>query len=258
MKPRKSPPRWAAVLNRTAWAALPAAPGKAGVPLNGAIDLHKSLTGPFVLALMATFDVWTAAAWTYLALHGSYGLAWVIKDRTFPNPQWRRKTTWSGVAAAWTFLSLYWVAPTLLVLGAAGVIGNDPVGPGWPVLAAAIAAYALGLTLMVGADIQKNLLLARRADGRDHAGLVDYGFFARTRHPNYLGEMLIYGSFALVAGHWLPWLILAAVWSLFFLPNMLAIDASVSRYPGYPEWEARTGLLLPKLGGPRPAEPPAR
>lgn len=98
-----------------------------------------------------------------------------------------------------------------------------------------------GLVLMIGADAQKNATLRERPD------LITTGFFARTRHPNYLGEMLIYGSFALVVNHWLPWLILAAVWGLFFLPNMLAIEASLSRYPEYESWRRRTGFLLPRI-----------
>ncbi len=35
-------------------------------------------------------------------------------------------------------------------------------------------------------------------------GLITDGFFARTRNPNYLGEMMIYGSFAALSMHWIP------------------------------------------------------
>ena len=63
--------------------------------------------------------------------------------------------------------------------------------------------------------------------------------------------MMIYGAFAAVVGHWLPWAILAGVWLLVFLPNMLAIEASLARYPAFEAWKRRTGFLLPKLGGRR-------
>jgi len=36
--------------------------------------------------------------------------------------------------------------------------------------------------------------------------------------PNYLGEMIIYGSFALMVGHWLPWLG-RLIWSSMFAVN---------------------------------------
>lgn len=252
-EPQLSPRRWAKALHQIWWKALPDADGGAGVRLNLVIDLHKGLTGPFVLGLMLAFDAFTLPAWIYLALHGSYGVAWVIKDRTIPDRRWQRRVRWPGAAAAWSFLSLYWVAPVLLVLGTAGALplGDwEPATP--PVLTAAIVSYALGLTLMIGADAQKNLALSDPAAGRgrrDEDGLIDTGFFARTRHPNYLGEILIYGAFALAVSHWLPWAILAAIWLLMFVPNMLAIEDSLSRYPGYREWRERTGFLLPRLAG---------
>lgn len=246
-------PGWAAFLNRISRRALPDAGAAPGIRLNVAIDLHKGLTGPFVLGLMLAFDAFTVPAWIYLALHGSYGVIWVVKDRTIPDRRWQRRVRWMAVFATWGFLSLYWIAPVLLVLGTARTLELS----GWqqttsPWLAAAVALYALGLTLMVGADAQKNLTLAAReaADrgrSRAGAGLITTGFFARTRHPNYLGEMLIYGSFALVVSHWLPWAILAAIWLLLFVPNMLAIEASLSRHAGYEQWRERTGFLLPKI-----------
>jgi steroid 5-alpha reductase family enzyme len=272
----RTPPRWAEALYRTAWRLLgEAGPGR-GVPLDAVIDLHKAATGPAVLALMAALDVYTPAAWVYLALHGSYGVAWVLKDRTLPDRRWRRRVPWTGALVAFAFLSHYWVAPALLVLGTAGALELDGWDPaGWPALAVAVAVYAVGLALMMGADAQKNALLgagrtgpagartdtgapaetagAAEAGGPGAAvaagpgpGLITGGFYARVRHPNYLGEMLVYGAFALVVDHWVPWAILAAVWVLVFLPGMLAIEASLSRYPGYEAWRSRTGFLLPR------------
>ena len=57
------------------------------------INLQKAGTLPFVLALMWAYDCWTATAWTYAALHGSYGLCWLLKDRIFPDPSWEKKIT---------------------------------------------------------------------------------------------------------------------------------------------------------------------
>lgn len=244
-------PGWAAALYRLAERALPEAAGRGGVPLNRVIDLHKGLTGPLVFALMAAFGVWTTPAWIYLALHGSYGVAWVLKDVTLPDRKWQRRVTWPAAAAAWIFLTHYWVAPALLILASAGVLELGAWSPAsGPVLAAAVAVYAIGLVLMLGADVQKNLTLAlRERDGGAGGGLIQSGFFARARHPNYLGEMMVYAAFALVVDHWIPWIILLAVWVLVFIPNMLAIEASVSRHPGYEAWRRRTGFLLPKPGG---------
>jgi protein-S-isoprenylcysteine O-methyltransferase Ste14 len=142
------------------------------------------------------------------------------------------------------------------VLGTASALelGSYWSQPAGGALAVAVVAYVMGLVLMIGADAQKNATLRARerrpGGGASSApGLITTGFFARIRHPNYLGEMLIYGSFALVVNHWVPWLILVAVWGLLFLPNMLAIEASLSRYPEYDDWYRRTGFLLPRVRG---------
>ena len=54
------------------------------------------------------------------------------------------------------------------------------------------------------------------------------------RHPNYTGEMMIYGGLALLVWHWIPFVVLAWVWIGLFL-NMVVKEASMSRYP---EWAA--------------------
>ena len=205
------------------------------ITLATAINLQKGSTLVFVLALMAVYDVWTPTAWTYFGLHGSYGLIWLLKEAIFPDPGWQKKVTIGGALNAWLFvLGPYWIAPWLIVTQR---IEQPPV-----VLGAVIVLYALGVALMVGADAQKYFVLRARR------GLISDGFFARTRNPNYLGEMMIYASFAIVAGHWLPWAVLAWVWLGLFLPNMLRKDDSMSRYPEWAAYKARTGLLLPRIG----------
>jgi protein-S-isoprenylcysteine O-methyltransferase Ste14 len=221
-------------------------------PLKAAwvINLQKGGTLPFVLFLMWHFDVWTPTAWTYAALHGSYGLAWLLKDRLFPDPNWERRVTFGGAFMMWALvLGLYWIAPVI-------VVTRRVEQPTW-LLGGATIVYVVGVLLMMGSDAQKYFTL------RVKRGLITEGFFARVRHPNYLGEMLLYGSFAVVAGHWVPWAVLAWVWLGVFVPNMLRKEASMSRYPEWAAYKARTGFLLPRLvsaasaSAPRPSPPPS-
>lgn len=198
------------------------------------INLQKASTLPFVFALMWAFDCWTTTAWLYAALHGSYGLCWLLKDRTFPDPNWERRITFGGAFVVWaTVLGPYWLAPVLIV--------TQRVEAPPPVLFGAAFVYVLGVVLMMGSDAQKYFTL------KQTGGLISDGFFARIRHPNYLGEMLLYGSFALLARHWAPWAVLAWVWLGVFLPNMLRKEASMARYEAWPGYRARTGMLLPRL-----------
>ncbi len=205
------------------------------------INLQKGGTLPFVLALMWRYDVWTPTAWTYAALHGSYGLCWLLKDRVFPDPNYEGRVTFGAAFMMWAaVLGLYWIAPVIIVTHRVEM-------PTW-LLASATLVYVLGVVLMMGSDCQKYFTL------RVRRGLITEGFFAHIRHPNYLGEMMLYGSFAALSGHWLPWAVLAWVWTSLFLPNMLRKEARMSRYPEWAAYKARTGFLLPGFGrGPSPA-----
>ncbi len=203
-----------------------------------AIDLHKGGTGLVVLALMWAYGASTVPAWIYLALHGSYGVAWVVKDMTFPDRSWQRRVTWGGAVFTFVGLGTYWLFPWFL---ASGVLGQALPGP--LLVALAVALHTMGLGLMLAADAQKHFTL------RHGPGLIQDGLFRRVRHPNYLGEMMLYGAYAVLVNHWLAWAILGATWLVVFLPNMLVIEASLSRYAEWPEYQARTGMVVPGLRG---------
>ena len=241
--PRAAAPAWARALHRLA---LHLSQDLGGGPrpwkLATLINLQKGGTGLFVLVLMAACGSWGSAAWTYLALHGTYGLCWLLKHAAFRDARWEARATWGGGLLTWlAVLGPYWIAPVLVVTP---ILGPRPE-PAPGLLALAIAVHTLGLALMLAADAQKHAALARGP------GLISDGLYRRMRHPNYLGEMLLYAAYALLARHWLPWLVLACVWGLVFLPNMLVIEASLARHPGWEAYKARSGFLLPRLRRPK-------
>jgi hypothetical protein len=92
-------------------------------------------------------------------------------------------------------LGWYWVFGWLLISGT-----SQPAYPlpdyAWFCLC--ISLCILGSVIMVAADAQKYVTL------RLKPGLITDGIFRYVRHPNYLGETMIYGSFALMVWHWLP------------------------------------------------------
>ncbi|MCV7226628.1 hypothetical protein [Mycolicibacterium komossense] len=47
---------------------------------------------------------------------------------------------------------------------------------------------------------------------------------ARTRNPNYLGEILIYAAYALLSMHWISWIVLVDWVFGFFVRDMLKKD----------------------------------
>ena len=59
---------------------------------------------------MALTDTWTVTAWTYLALHGSYGLIWLLKDVVMPDARWQTRITFGGAFMTFALvLGLYWL-----------------------------------------------------------------------------------------------------------------------------------------------------
>ncbi len=209
------------------------------VKLNWIIDFQKGATVFWVLYLMYAYQNFTAQAMVYLALHGSYGFCWIIKDLSFPDPSWQQKVTVGGAAAAVVaVLGPYWLIPFVLI---SPVLGDAHVGAGWVWMTIAISIHTLGIAIMMAADGQKYFTLKFRK------GLITSGLFRYIRHPNYLGEMMIYGAYAIMAWHWVPWLILGLIWIVLFAINILMKERSLSRYPEWQEYKSRTWYLVPGL-----------
>jgi len=233
-------PAWARRLRCFSdWASCDLGGGPRPWKLAWIINAQKGGTCVFLGALMLCYRPTFAAAWIYLALHGGYGLVWLIKDLTFPDPSWqRRATVLGGLASFALVLGWYWVFGWLLLARPAAPTYPLPDGA-WFCLC--IALCLVGCALMLAADAQKYFTLRLRP------GLITDGMFRYVRHPNYLGEMLIYASFALLVQHWLPWLVLAVVWSGLFAVNMAMKEASLARHAEWPAYRARTWWLLPGL-----------
>jgi steroid 5-alpha reductase family enzyme len=197
------------------------------------VNVHKGLTGPLVFVLMIVYDNWSTAAWVYLALHGGYGLLWLFKEQVFPDKQWARHVSVGYGLTAFIGLALYWIAPFLLISQ-----HREPAG--W-VVGLAVALNMWGAVLHFGSDAQKYFTLKYKP------GLITEGFFARSRNTNYLGELMIYAGFALLAVHWAAWIGIGAFFAIVFVPNMIRKDKSLARHPGFAAYRGRTGLLLPRL-----------
>ncbi|MEE4173444.1 MAG: DUF1295 domain-containing protein [Xanthomonadales bacterium] len=235
---RRPPPALAARLQRlNQWASQDLGGGPRPWKLAWVVNFQKAGTFVFLGLLMAWYGNTTTAAWIYLALHGSYGIVWIIKDLAFPDPAWQQRVTiGGGIMAFLAVLGWYWVFGWLLI--SSGEIPAYPL-PANAWYALCISLCVIGCVIMVAADAQKYFTL------RVQRGLITDGMFRYVRHPNYLGEMMIYGAFALMVWHWLPFLVLAGVWGLLFAVNMVMKEASMSRHEGWAEYRARTRWLIP-------------
>lgn len=202
------------------------------------INLHKALTVPLVGALMLAYHNFSIVAWAYLALHGTYGFCWLLKHFAFRDAKWEIRITWTGAAFTFVLLGTYWIAPFLLV---SQIFNPEHIVPMNWLIALSISLHTLGIVIMIGSDCQKHYAL------KHQRSLITDGMFRLVRHPNYLGEMMVYASYALLVQHWIPWIVLAYWWTMVFLVNMLTIEASLSRYPEWQDYRARTAMLIPRL-----------
>lgn len=121
----------------------------------------------------------------------------------------------------------------------------------------ALGLWLIGFSIEVIADAQKRRF-------REHSGpdaFINSGLWARSRHPNYFGEILLWFAMAMLA---LPAL---AGWSLLTLVSPLFVYALLTRVSGVPllerkadkrwgqdpqylQYKAQTPLLVPRLLAP--------
>ena len=68
-------------------------PGPRFIKLRYIVNLQKGSVGLVMLLLMLKYNNFSLGAWTYLLLHGSYGLFWITKDLTYPDKSFEVKQT---------------------------------------------------------------------------------------------------------------------------------------------------------------------
>jgi len=201
--------------------------------LNQIINLHKGLTSFVVIGLMIFFDNFTIAPYVYLALLGTYGLLWLLKEKIFPDPFFKEKINFLTSVTGFIFLGSYWVAPYILI--------SSPKSVPDFLIAASISINIIGVFLHFASDTQKYFSLKFKKD------LIKEGFFKNVRNTNYLGEILIYLSFAILSMSFIPFAILAIFFFVVFLPRMIKKDNSLTKYAAFKDYKKKTGLILPKF-----------
>jgi steroid 5-alpha reductase family enzyme len=199
------------------------------------IDTNKGIIFIAMLILMAVYHRWdSVTAWTYLGLHGTYGILWVVKSRIFPDASWERRTSlWFGLVS-WFSLVLYWFPGWW-------IMWKGVETPPW-LLAIAISLYSFGIFFVFSGDMQKFTALKL-----DPGKLIQDGLFALSRNINYFGEFLIFSAFALLAMTWLAFLPLTAFIVSFWIPNMVRKDKHLATLPGFEAYKKKTKFFMPYI-----------
>ena len=201
--------------------------------LNQIINLHKGLTVFVVAGLMMFYKNYSIAAWVYLSLHGTYGILWLLKEKIFPDQYFKEKINFITSITGFIFLGSYWIAPFILISSQKSVSSQ--------VIAASISINIIGVFLHFASDAQKYFTLKIKKE------LIKDGFFKKIRNTNYLGEILIYLSFAILSMSYIPFAVLALFFFVVFLPRMIKKDKSLTKYSSFKEYKQISGLLFPKI-----------
>jgi len=156
------------------------------------------------------------------------------KRKIFPDPYFKEKINFLTSVTGFIFLGSYWVAPYVLISDPEKTVPEI-------IIAASVSINIIGVFLHFASDAQKYFSLKLKKD------LIKEGFFKNIRNTNYLGEILIYLSFAILSMSFIPLIILAIFFSIVFLPRMIKKDKSLSKYDSFEEYKKKSGLIFPKL-----------
>jgi protein-S-isoprenylcysteine O-methyltransferase Ste14 len=129
-------------------------------------------------------------------------------------------------------LGMYWLTPFLI---ASQQISHKP-----EYLAMMIMVNIFGVFLHFGSDMQKAISLELRPNV-----LITNRFFGFVRHPNYLGEFLIYSSFVMLGNSWLMVLYFLAFVLVYWVPNMWWKEQSMSRYEEWKMYSSSVNAFIP-------------
>ncbi|OMJ95520.1 hypothetical protein SteCoe_1120 [Stentor coeruleus] len=199
------------------------------------VNAQKGGTGLYVFLLMLVYKNYNPGCWVYLGLHGTYGFVWLLKDLVFPDRNFEKGANFLNSIATIIMLLLYWIPAWLLVSGF-GIQNPSPCR-----VALCIWLNSMGTALMIAADCQKYWTLKFKK------GLIIDGVFKYTRSPNFLGEIMIYLSFAVCVGIWEVYLAFIAIWVLVLGTFIVIKEQSNSKKKGWNIYEQRTFVLLPKI-----------
>lgn len=202
-----------------------------------AINWAKTLTIGLLLGLAASLGVRDMRQVLYLSLHISYCLWWLIEQWLFPARRdqiFPERVGLGGFLTALLFIGVLYALP-----GLAAFLNPAPIRAG--AVALGLVLFIFGSLINATADVQK---MTAKAMG---AGLVADGIWRRVRHVNYLGDLLRYLSFAVVAG--LGWAyVVPGLVLLIYLQRIGQKEKQMAaKYAEFGAYQSRSSRLLPWL-----------
>ena len=200
-----------------------------------AINTAKVVTILCLIAGAFFFGVRDMRQVLYLCLHISYCVWWLLEQWLYPQ---RRQVIFNepvGVAGfSFVIISVgfFYALPGYLAL-------TNPEPLSLTAAGIALPLYIFGSLINTSADVQK---LTAKQFG---AGLVKDNIWRFSRNINYLGDILRYLSFSVVAGSVWAYLVPGLI-TIIYIQRMLKKEqAMAAKYPEYAEYQQSTRRFIP-------------
>lgn len=194
--------------------------------------------------LLALVLIWATRLATFLFLR----IHKTGKDDRFDS----MKPSFLRFGAAWTLQGLWVVFTAAAALAA---ITSEEADPNLTFTVLGCLVWLAGFTIEAVADAQKRRF---KANPENEGRFIDCGLWARSRHPNYFGEIVLWTGVAIIAFPALEGLkyltLLSPVFVLILLTRVSGVplleekaDKKWGGQSGYEAYKRSTPVLVPKL-----------
>ena len=200
-----------------------------------AINVAKIITIFCLVTFALIYGINDARQVIYLCLHISYCLWWLLEQWLFPQRRQQLFTEKVGISTlifVLLFIGVFYALPGYLAF-------TNPNPISYLTIAIALPLYIFGSLINTGADVQKMVAKSKES------GLVKDGIWRSVRHVNYLGDLMRYTSFSVMAGE---------LWA-FLLPGVIALlylqrinqkeEAMAAKYSEFTTYQRNSSRLLP-------------
>ena len=200
-----------------------------------AINVAKVVTILCLIVLALIYGIHELRQVIYLCLHISYCLWWLLEQWLFPQRRHQIFTDQVGMSTfliILLFVGVFYASP-----GYGAFVNPNPIA--YSTVAVALPLYIFGSLLNTGADVQK---MTAKSMG---SSLVKDGIWRSVRHVNYLGDLMRYTSFSVIAGSLWAFL-LPGVITLLYVPRIIQKEQEmVAKYPDFAAYQQSSTRLLP-------------
>jgi len=209
----------------------------------GAVVAASEPTGAQVLIAIMIF-IWAARLGSFLFRH----IHVAGGDQRFD----QIKVSSSRFFVAWTLQGTWVVMTSCAAVTAVLSLEQPPLGPVYVVGA---AMWVAGFAIEVIADRQKSRF---REDPANAGQFINVGLWARSRHPNYFGEILLWAGIATMATPYLSgsqWIVLLSPFFVYALLTRISGIPTLAKRgqqlwgddPSYQAYLSNTPRLFPRL-----------